>query len=171
MALLPLTLLGWALVWAVLLATQPPHVAAVIPLLVLAAGFEAIHALHVGVERVGRYLQVFFETGSDGPQWESAAMRLGPGLPGAGVDPLFTPVFALAVAVDLLVPFARGPRPDVATATALAFVHAVLIVRLVRARQAASRQRAVDLETFRAIRIHLQAVPSPHEPGIGEPTR
>ena len=44
----------------------------VIPLLVLAASFEAVFALHIGVERVGRYLQVFH-----GDTWEQSAMAFG----------------------------------------------------------------------------------------------
>jgi hypothetical protein len=36
-------------------------VASLIPLVVLAGGFEAIASLHLGVERIGRYVQVRFE--------------------------------------------------------------------------------------------------------------
>src|SRR5947209_377037 len=52
-------------VWAALviataaLAALP--VATLLPLLVLAAVFEAVLSLHIGVERIGRYLQVYFE--------------------------------------------------------------------------------------------------------------
>ena len=35
-------------------------VATLLPLVLLAACFEAIFALHTGVERIGRYLQVFY---------------------------------------------------------------------------------------------------------------
>src|SRR4051812_50220463 len=45
------------------LASTP--VATLLPLLLLASVFEAVFALHVGVERIGRYLQLFYET--DGP--------------------------------------------------------------------------------------------------------
>src|SRR5580765_5432722 len=62
------------------LASTP--LATLLPLLLLAAVFEAIFALHVGVERIGRCIQVFYETdaGGDGPQerrWEHAAMDFG----------------------------------------------------------------------------------------------
>ena len=40
---------------------QPVPLATLVPLLVLAAAFECVFALHVGIERVGRYLQVFYE--------------------------------------------------------------------------------------------------------------
>ena len=45
-----------------------------VPLLILVAGFEAIFALHVNVERIGRYLQVFHE---DDDGWEQVAMQFG----------------------------------------------------------------------------------------------
>jgi hypothetical protein len=119
---------------------------------VLLAGFEAIHALHVGVERVGRYLQVFYENGSDGPLWESAAMRFGPGLPGAGVDPLFTSVFVGATLVNVAI--LTAPFHTVWDGVAVG-AHAAFLVRAGRARRAAAQQRAVDLETFTAIRAQL----------------
>jgi hypothetical protein len=170
MGLLPITMLGWAAVWAALLTTRGVSVSGAIPLLVLVAGFEGIHALHVGVERIGRYLQVFFEDGRDGPRWESTVMRLGPGLPGAGVDPLFTPVFALAAVANLLLPFVRGPWPDTTILAGMTAIHGAFLVRLARARRAASRQRAVDLETFGAVRVQLlgMAPQTPH--ATGDPT-
>ncbi len=88
--LLPVTLFGWALIAGALLLFGDAAIAAVFSLAVLVAGFEAIHALHVGVERIGRYVQVYYEAGSDGPRWETTAMAVGPALPGGGIDPLFT---------------------------------------------------------------------------------
>src|SRR6187401_1115095 len=79
MILLPVTLLGWsALVLAILIVGGLP-VASLVSLAVLVGGFEAIHALHVGVERIGRYIQVFYEADPVGPRWETTAMRAGPG--------------------------------------------------------------------------------------------
>ena len=150
MALLPATMLGWASLCGGLLVFTELPVAAVFPLGVLVAGFEAIHALHVGVERIGRYLQVYYEPGDGGPRWESTAMRLGPGLPGAGVDPLFTVVFVAAAMANLVV--ALVPEPVVTDLAALLALHAGFVIRVVRARAAAARQRAVDLEVFRALR-------------------
>ena len=107
MVLVPAALSGWALLaGAALLFDDEAMLLPTFSLIVLIAAFEAVHALHVGVERVGRYLQVFYESGAGGPQWESTAMRLGPGLPGSGVDPLFTLVFCaatLALSADWLV--------------------------------------------------------------------
>src|SRR5262245_11891030 len=59
-----------------------------VPLVVLVAGFEAVFALHTGVERIGRYIQVHHEPASNGQaRWEDAAMGFRG--PGAGVHPLF----------------------------------------------------------------------------------
>ncbi len=84
--LLPVTLIGWALVAGTLAVLGNNPAMSLFPLVVLAGGFEAIHAMHVGVERIGRYLQVFYEGSADVPRWETTAMAIGPALPGgAGV--------------------------------------------------------------------------------------
>ena len=48
--------------------------------MLLAAGFEAVFALHTAVERIGRYLQVFYER-------RSVATGTGVGAHGDGVRP------------------------------------------------------------------------------------
>jgi hypothetical protein len=166
MALLPVTLIGWAIAGATLLSTELP-IAALFTLGILVAGFEALHALHVGVERIGRYLQVYFERDPSGPRWESTAMRLGPGLPGGGVDPLFTVVFATATLANLVL--AIVPEPTRADLIVLLAVHAAFIVRIVRARGAAARQRAVDLEMFRALWVQDAGSRAP-APGAKSPS-
>src|SRR5688572_5797734 len=97
MVILPITCLGWAALTLVLLLFGSLPVAALIPLAVLAGGFEAIHALHVGTERIGRYLQVHYEAEPAGPRWGTTALAVGPALPGGGIDPLFSMVFACTV--------------------------------------------------------------------------
>src|SRR5690242_13898984 len=87
MTLVPSTFVAWAALAAALALWSDTPVAVVFPLAILVAGFEAIHALHVGVERIGRYIQVNYESLSESPQWENTAMRLGPSLPGGGIDP------------------------------------------------------------------------------------
>jgi hypothetical protein len=153
MALLPVTLIGWAVVAATLTVLGGQPATALFPLAVLAGGFEAIHALHVGVERIGRYLQVFYETAADGPRWETTAMAVGPALPGGGVDPLFTVLFACATLVNLLP--AIVPSPTTPELVVIGVLHAGFLVRLVRARGAATRQRAVDLESYRAVHVRM----------------
>ena len=156
-ALVPAVVFAWAvLVGGFLLFGTPHPLAVIVSLIVLMAGFEAVHALHVGIERIGRFLQVFYEGEPDGPQWESTAMRVGPGLPGSGVDPLFTLVFVAATLVNLVLTVVAQTTPAEA-AVSLA-LHVAFIVRMVRARLAAARQRARDLEIFE----RLRAAATPH---------
>jgi hypothetical protein len=150
MIVAPASCVGWA---ALAVATGPGqgHVlGSLLPLAVLFAGFEAVHALHTGAERIGRYVQVFHEGWSDGPRWESTAMTVGPALPGGGIDPLFSVVFVTAALLNLLL---ARPEWSLSTDSAvLVTAHLALVVRIGRARAAASRQRAVELESFRALR-------------------
>ena len=143
-------LIGWAVVGSVLLLFNDLPVAAIYPLAVLAAGFEAVHALHVGAERIGRYLQVYYEAGNDAPQWETAAMAVGPALPGGGIDPLFTVIFTCAAVLNLIP--ALLPEPTPFEIGVIGGLHLIFIVRVIRARVAAARQRAVELESFRALK-------------------
>jgi hypothetical protein len=153
MILLPVTLIGWALVAGTLTILANNPATSLFPLAVLAGGFEAIHAMHVGVERIGRYLQVFYEGDSDGPLWETTAMAVGPALPGGGVDPLFTLVFAFATILNLIP--AIVPSPTRLELSVIGVMHAAVLVRLVRARGAATRQRAVDLESYQAVKLRM----------------
>jgi hypothetical protein len=149
MAVLPATVIGWAVVVGLLGAATAPALS-LVSLAVLVGGFEAIHALNVGVERIGRYLQVYYEGSLDGPRWETTATATGPALPGGGIDPLFTAVFILVSALNLTLAFfaSRTLTQDLV----IGAVHGLFWARVIRARGAAARQRAVDLETFRAIK-------------------
>jgi hypothetical protein len=153
MTLLPVTFIGWSIVAGTLTVLGNNPATSLFSLMVLAAGFEAIHAMHVGVERIGRYLQVFYEANSSGPMWETTAMSVGPALPGGGIDPLFTVVFALATLLNLLP--AMVPSPTLVELAVIGVMHAAFVVRLVRARGAATRQRAVDLESYRAVKLRM----------------
>src|SRR5690349_19434634 len=126
-------------------AIQLP-IAAILPLLVLAAGFEAIYALHINVERIGRYLQVFHEP--DGG-WEHVAMEFGRRFPGRGPDALFSALFLVATALNYLPVALGGTIPELVAAGAL---HLLLAVHIGTARSRASRQRTQDLERFQTLR-------------------
>jgi len=154
-SLLPVTLGGWAAIAGIWTNHANNPATLLVPLVVLVGGFEAIHAMHVGVERIGRYLQVFYESSPDSPKWETTAMSVGPALPGGGVDPLFTTVFVIATVLNLAAAFLPSPTRLELAVTVL--FHAAFLVRLVRARGAATRQRAVDLESYRAIRLRLSS--------------
>ena len=139
---------AWAaLTMAVATLTSPP-VATLMPLLVLAAAFEGVFALHVGVERVGRYIHVFFE--EEGGGWEHTAMAFGRPRGSAATDAIFTVPFLLAALFNLAPALIAQPtRPE------LIFVggaHALFVLRLVVARTSASKQRTVDLARFQELR-------------------
>jgi len=154
MVLFPVTIIAWASLALIVLTLAAAPVASLLPLAVLAGGFEAIHELHAGVERIGRYLQVYYENLETGPKWETIAMKVGPALPGGGIDPLFTLVFASATFVNVVPALALQPRPTAIELGVIGVLHVALVIRIVRARGAAARQRAVELESFR--QIHSQ---------------
>jgi len=111
-----------ALVLVIAAAIQLPALS-LVPLLVLAVSFEVVYALHVGVERVGRYLQVFH-----GDVWEDTAVAYGQRFRGAGPDSLFSAVFALAAIVNLLPIVSIDPTP--AEWIPLGLAHLLFLLRL-----------------------------------------
>ena len=136
----------WSALTIAVAALASAPVATLVPLLFLAATFEAMFALHTGVERVGRYLQVFHETVPDEAAWEHTAMAYGRTFGGGGMDALFSPIFWVATLFNFLPVVLTGPAAmDWAVVGA---VHLLFIVRVVIARQQSGRQRAVDLERF-----------------------
>jgi len=152
--------------WVAMLATTvlalPIPVAAVLPLMVLVATFEAIRPLHFGAERIGRYLQVFYEEGEHGgdgplepPAWERSAMRFGASVPGAAGHPLFVPLFALATAVNFLAVILPGPLAiEIGW---MAVPHAAFVIWLIRADRAMRTQRETDLARFRELKETTKA--------------
>src|SRR5262245_58934958 len=98
---------SWAAVLTAHLVWFQIPIGAVIPLSILVATFESIRVLHFGVERIGRYLQVFYEERegrpmSGPPSWERTAMAFGPAMPGAGGNPLFSALFGMATVINYL---------------------------------------------------------------------
>ncbi len=147
----------WALLLTAVLVWLPYPVAAIIPLLVLLATFEVIRPLHFGAERIGRYLQVFYEEDgqperplTDAPSWERTAMRLS-AIPGTGGHPLFVPIFFLATIANTLPVLLAQPRATPIELAALGIPHLALIVWLVNADRALRSQRVAELEQFRAL--------------------
>jgi len=154
---------AWAAVSLATAAIAAPPVASIVPLLVVAATFEAIFARHIGVERIGRYIQVFFETDAEVRNWEQTAMAFGRPKGAARLDALFSIPFALAALVNVLPAVIAGPTPS-----ELIFVggaHALFLLRLGAAREIAKRQRAADLQRFRElydVRTRGSQQPSKH---------
>ena len=75
----------------------------------LVAVFEVIFAIHTGVERVGRYVQVYFESTEESARWEHVAMAYGRAFGGGGIDALFTPVFWTATLLNFVPAMLSGP--------------------------------------------------------------
>lgn len=161
-ALLVSGIASWALVLTLILIWLPNPVAAAIPLLILVAVYEANRVLHLGVERIGRYLQVFYEEGPSAgvaevsarsitpPAWERAAMILGPAMPGAGGHPLFLPVFVLATLINLLAVLLPGPIE--LEFLVMAVPHFAFVAWLIYADRGMRKQRGVELHRFRELR-------------------
>jgi hypothetical protein len=146
MVLVPAIFVGWAATAVATAAVITVAVSTLVPLLVLVAGFEAVFALHVNVERIGRYLQVFHENEVG---WERVAMNFSRRFPG-GPDPLFSRLFVLATSVNFL-PAALGWE-NVPELVVLAVLHILFINRVRLARGYAARQRAEDFDRFAALK-------------------
>lgn len=140
-------------VWAALLAglaiADVNGPVRLVSLIMLAATYEVNFFIHTGVERVGRYIQVFYEEAGAMPRWETTAMNYGAKFPG-GVDPLFATLFHLCNATNFLGTFPSGDGASGWIALALA-CHATLAYRIVSTKRAAATQRAHDLERFRSL--------------------
>jgi hypothetical protein len=136
---------GWAAIAVATAALATTPLATLLPLLVLAAVFEGIYALHIGVERIGRFVEAFHETeGAQG--WEQAAMAFGRPKGAASLDALFTVPFLLAAVVNL------GPAlyltPTIEEIIFVGGAHALFVVRLLFGRATAARQRQIDQARF-----------------------
>src|SRR3954462_7791879 len=124
---------GWAALTMATAALASLPVATFLPLLVLAVTFEAIFSLHVGIERIGRYLQVFHE---DATGWEHTAMAFGRPLKGTGTDPLFVAHFLLGTILNI-VP-ALLAEPVQLELSVVGTAHLLFVVRLFMAWSSAS---------------------------------
>ena len=148
MALVPAIFIGWAATAVATGAVITVALSTLVPLLILVAGFEAIFALHMNVERIGRYLQVFHEQQGG---WENVATNYAQRFPGSGLpDPLFSQLFVFAISVNFL-PVALGFEHPIELGIVLV-PHLVAVYRVRMARGAATRQRTEDLQRFTNLR-------------------
>lgn len=145
----------WAVVLTAVLVLLPYPVAAAIPLLLLLVTFEVIRPLHFGAERIGRYLQVFYEEQGepgrplrDTPAWERVAMSFGV-VPGVGGHPLFVPVFFLAAAINYLAVLL--PRPMAIEYSVMAMPHLAFLAWLIASDRAMRQQRSIELARLREL--------------------
>ena len=141
-------IVAWGALTVATAALASSPVAVLLPLLVLSAAFEAVFALHAGVERIGRYVQAFHE--ADTPGWEQAAMAFGRPAGAIATDGLFTILFLLATLFNLAPVLVMNP-----VGVELIFVggaHVLFVLRVLVARAGAARQRAIDLERFQQLK-------------------
>lgn len=159
--LVPLSFVGWAALAIAAAAVITVPLGTLVPLLVLAAAFEGVFALHTNVERIGRYVQVFHE---DGDGWERVAMAYGERFPAATRDPLFARLFIFATSVNFF-PAALGGEPW--EIIAIGACHFALIYRVRRAQGIAASLRADEMQRFDTLRAEAhdrlsQPGPPPH---------
>jgi hypothetical protein len=140
-------LVAWGALTLATAALAALPVSTLLPLLILTATFEAVFSLHIGVERVGRYVQLFLEEDAG---WEHVAMTFGRPARGSATDPLFTPYFVFAALLNFVPVLLAEPVPI--EVGVVGTVHGLVIVRMFVGRWAATRQRALDLERFRQIK-------------------
>jgi hypothetical protein len=143
----------WTLAVVAVAALASLPVATLLPLLLLAAVFESLFALHTGVERIGRYLQVFYEDDADatGPrQWERTVMAFGRQFPSRGIDPLFTGFFVVATACNIVPAILAGAVP--LEWSVIGTFHVLFLVRVFVARHHARQQRALELQQFEQVK-------------------
>jgi hypothetical protein len=156
-------LTAWAIVAGLVAAILSLPMASLLSLILLIAGFEAVHALHISVERIGRYLYARYESDPSGvtagpnesaghalPMWETTIGRFGAGhRPSTRpADALFSIVFIAAVAVNFLAATLGATLPELA---GIGAVHALVIVRVITARRAAAGQRTEDQKRFEEV--------------------
>lgn len=146
-------LAAWGALAMVLLIAGLSGAVVLVPLVVLVATFEINFFIHTGVERIGRYLQVFHEERTDSLGWETTAMNYGARFSsGAGpaLDPLFSFIFFSAATVNFLSSLTVFEmRYDWLAVSLVA--HLAFNYRIVRARRFSVTQRAIELEHFRSL--------------------
>lgn len=136
---------AWAALAVAIAAVNSPPAATLLPLIALAAVFEGVFALHVGVERIGRYLDVWH-----GDEWERVAMAFGRPRGAPAIDALFSIVFVLAALLNMMP--AAVVQPTLPELLVIGGAHLLFIVRVGTARHAAAAQRAIDVARFRELR-------------------
>ena len=149
MVLVTAATVAWAALAAAIVLVAPLALLLVLPLVVLSAGFEVNFAMHLAVERVGRYLQVAFEEREAVIGWETISLAFADRFSVKSVDPLFFWVFTAAGGANFLCVLLTDAEPaDLGIVTA---VHAAVLVRFVLARRLARAQRGDDLTRFREL--------------------
>jgi hypothetical protein len=138
--------IAWAALAIAVLIAELDGGATLLPFLVLAGTFEINFFIHTGVERIGRYIQVFYEERAGAVGWETTAMRYGATFR-SGLDPLFSVLFAAAATLNFFTALLVDGRPGWIALSLVA--HLAFGYRIVDAKKRAASQRALDLDRFR----------------------
>jgi hypothetical protein len=149
-------LMAWAALTVATAGLGGIPIAVFVPLVVLVGTFEGVFALHIGVERIGRYIQVFYEDASPSDagirarKWEHAISAFGGGVPGSATDPLFAWVFAATTLLNFIPVLLASPVAiEVAV---LGAAHLAFLIRIAFAVRASKRQRRFELARFKEIK-------------------
>jgi small neutral amino acid transporter SnatA (MarC family) len=165
--LLVVVMVGWAALTLWVFTTDVVSVATLVPLMVLAAGYEALYALHVSAERLARYLQVAYEepivSGSatpltPTPQWETTSLYYRQRLSPVGSNALFCALFILATLVNYVPAAVSGTVEEL---VGIGVAHVLFAVRIIMAGRLAARVRSEDLERLRTLLNTTKSAP-PH---------
>ena len=148
--LLLATFVAWGGLAIATAALAALPIATLLPLRVLAVGSETGCAVHTGVERIGRYIQVFFESDDADRGWEHHIMAFGAAGRGPASDPLLASYFWIATIFNFVPALLANPAP--VEWSVVGVIHLLFMVRVGVARRQASRQRAIDLERFRQLK-------------------
>ena len=140
---------AWGALAIALLVAQLEGAVTLVPFVVLIVTFEINFFIHTGVERIGRYLQVFYEERVGAIGWETTAMNYGAKFP-SGLDPLFAIVFATATGLNFVTSLVTAQRRSAWILLSLV-AHLAFAYRIVAAKRLAGAQRALDLDRFRSL--------------------
>jgi hypothetical protein len=150
--LLLATFVAWGALAIATAALAALPIATLLPLLVLAVGFETGFGVHTGVERIGRYVQVFFESDDADRGWEHRIMAYGDAVRGPASDPLLASYFWIATIFNFVPAILANPA--LVEWSVVGVIHLLFMVRVGVARRQARRQRAIDLDRFRQLKTN-----------------
>jgi hypothetical protein len=147
-----ITFVSWGALALVVRHSDESMAYGLVPLVVLVTGFELVFSLHVGVERIGRYLTVFYEASPGMPKWETAIAAFGRTVVRGQTQPhvLLASEFIVTTGINLVLAV-EFDRSVLAQDIAMAVFHVAFIGRVVRAVRQSSRQRETDAAALRAI--------------------
>jgi small neutral amino acid transporter SnatA (MarC family) len=156
-ALLIVVMVGWAALTLWVFTTDVVSAATLVPLMVLAAGYEALYAVHVNAERLARYLQVAYEQpiASESatpltatPQSETTSLYYRQRFSSIGSNALFSALFILATLVNYVPAAVSGTVEEL---VGIGVAHVLFAVRIIMTGRRAARVRSEDLERARTL--------------------